>query len=239
MRVLFALVSTLLLLRAPAGAQLEDLTKRLGISSDDDKSRLSDDKVASGLKEALRIGTGNAVGLTGKVDGYFRNEAIKIVMPEKLALVEKGLRAVGYGPKVDEFVLSMNRAAEKAAPAARDIFWGAVKEMSFDDARKILGGSDTAATDYFKQKTTVRLTEAFRPVVEKSMSQVGVTSKYNALIGQAQALPFGSVSSFDLNDYVVEKALGGLFLMVSEEERKIRKNPAARVTDLLKEVFSK
>jgi hypothetical protein len=237
MRSLLALAVTALLLSGnPAGAQLEDLTKRLNLG---EKSGLSDEKVASGLKEALKVGAGNAVGLTGKTDGYFKNEAIKILMPEKLDAVEKGLRAVGYGPRVDELVLGMNRAAEKAAPAAKDIIWGAVKDMSFEDARKILGGGDTAATDYFKGKTTGTLTETFRPVVEKSMQEVGVARQYDALVGRAQSLPFVQVPSFDLNQYVVGKALDGLFLMVAEEERKIRKDPAARVTGLLKEVFAK
>jgi hypothetical protein len=237
MRLFFTLaVSLLVLPGAPAAAQLDGLTKRLGLG---ETTQLSDEKVASGLKEALKIGAGNAVGLTGKTDGYFKNEAIKILMPEKLSAVEKGLRAVGYGPQADELVLSMNRAAEKAAPAAKDIIWGAVKEMSFEDARKILGGGDTAATDYFKGKTTGKLTESFRPVVEKSMDEVGVTRQYNALVGRAQSLPFVEVPSFDLNQYVVGKALDGLFSMVAEEERKIRKNPAARVTGLLKEVFGK
>jgi hypothetical protein len=237
MRAFSAMTASMLLLFGrPLAAQIEDVTKQLGLG---EKTSLTDDKVASGLKEALKIGTGNAVNLTGKVDGYFKNQAIKILMPEKLSGVEKGLRAVGYGPQIDEFVLSMNRAAEKAAPAAKDIIWGAVKEMSFDDARKILSGGDTAATDYFKGKTTGKLTEAFQPVVEKSMNEVGVTRQYNELVGRAQSIPFVSVPSFDLNKYVVGKALDGLFYMVAEEERKIRKDPAARVTGLLKEVFGK
>jgi hypothetical protein len=236
MRTFFVLAtSALLLAGGPAAAQIEDLTKSLGLGS---KTQLSTETVASGLKEALKISTGSAVSLTGKSGGYFTNEAIKILMPQKLASVEKGLRAVGYGPQIDEFVLSMNRSAEKAAPAAKDIFWGAIKEMSFDDARKILGGGDTAATEYFKEKTTGKLTEAFRPVVEKSMDEVGVTRQYNALVGQAQSLPFVKVPSLDLNQYVVGKALDGLFLMMANEERKIRKDPAARVTELLKTVFA-
>ena len=237
MRTLVLLTTfTLLLVGRPAAAQIEDLTKRFGLG---EKTQLSDEKIASGLKEALKISTGSAVSLTGKTDGYFKNEAIKILMPGQLATVEKGLRTVGYGPQVDEFVLSMNRAAEKAAPAAKEIFWGAIKEMSFDDARKILSGGETAATDYFKEKTTGKLTEAFLPVVKKSTDEVGVTRQYNALLGRAQSLPFVKVPSFDLNQYVVGKALDGLFLMIGAEERKIRKDPAARVTTLLKEVFAK
>jgi len=236
MRTVLALAtSTLLLAGGPAAAQIEDLTKSLGLGN---KTQLSTETVASGLKEALKISSGSAVSLTEKPGGYFTNEAIKILMPEKFASVEKGLRTIGYGPQVDELVLSMNRSAEKAAPAAKEIFWGAIKEMSFDDARKILAGGDTAATDYFKDKTTGKLTEAFRPVVEKSMDEVGVARQYNALVGQAKSLPFVKVPSLDLNQYVVGKALDGLFLMMAQEERKIRKEPAARVTEILKTVFA-
>ena len=224
----------ILITALPASAQLDKIMKGLGVG---EKSGLSDVKIGSGLKEALQIGTENAVSLTGKADGYFLNQMIKILMPEKLKTFEKGLRAVGYGPQVDEFVLSMNRAAEKAAPAAKKIFWDAIGEMTFDDARKILSGSDTAATEYFKGKTTNKLTTAFKPVVNKSMNEVGVTRQYKELVGRYESIPFVKKESFDLDQYVVSKALDGLFHMVGEEEKKIRKNPTARTTDLLKEVF--
>ena len=230
-------VAMVILLSAiPASAQLDKILKSLGGG---EKSGLSDAKIGSGLKEALKVGTENAVHLTGKTDGYFLSQVIKILMPEKLRTFEKGLRAVGYGPQVDEFVLSMNRAAEKAAPAAQQIFWDAVGEMTFDDARKILSGSDTAATEYFKGKTTDRLTATFKPVVDQSMNEVGVSRQYKELVGRYESIPFVKKESFDLDQYVVTKALGGLFYMVGEEEKKIRKNPAARTTDLLKEVFGK
>ncbi len=141
-----------------------------------------EEESAAGLKDALRVGVGNAVNLTGQVDGYFRNEAIKILMPKQLQSLEKGLRAVGYGPQVDEFVLSMNRAAERAAPQARGIFVDAIGQMTFSDARQILTGGETAATDYFKAKTSDKLTAAFRPVVEKAMNETGVTHQYKALV---------------------------------------------------------
>lgn len=160
-------------------------------------------------------------------------------MPEKLRNLEKGLTAVGYGPQVDEFVLSMNRAAEQAAPFAKQIFWDAVGEMTFQDARKILSGHETAATDYFKSRTTDKLTVAFRPVVDQAMNEVGVTRQYKELVGRFQTIPFVKSESFDIDHYVVTKALDGLFHVLGEEERKIRTNPAARVTDLLKEVFGK
>jgi len=228
------LIAGVLLCSASAQAQAGDISKRLGLGS---SPQLSDEKVSSGLKEALQVGTGNAVKLTGKPDGFFKNEVIKILMPEKLRTVEKGLRAVGYGPQVDEFILSMNRAAEQAAPLAKDIFWDAIKQMTFDDARKILGGGDTAATEYFRGKTSEKLATAFRPGVVKAMNEVGATRRYKELVGQAQSLPFVRTQALDIDAYVVTKALDGLFYMLGEEEKKIRKNPAARVTNLLKEVF--
>ena len=229
-------IAILLLLVAPASAQFDQLFKGLGIGQ---QSGLSDAKIGSGLKEALKIGTENAVTLTGRPDGYFRNQAIKILMPEKLQTLEKGLRMVGYGPQVDEFVVSMNRAAERAAPAAKQIFWDAIGEMTFEDARKILSGGDTSATQYFQAKTSDRLATAFRPVVDQAMSEVGVTRQYKELVGRYQAIPFARSESLDIDQYVVRKALDGLFHVLGEEERRIRTNPAARVTDLLKEVFAK
>lgn len=231
-------VIIVLLITAPVSAQFDKIFKGLSGTAGQ-QGGLSDVKIGSGLKEALKIGTENTVNLTGKTDGYFLNQAIKILMPEKLQTLEKGLRMVGYGPQIDEFVLSMNRAAEQAAPYAKQIFWDAIGEMTFEDARKILSGNDTAATQYFKGKTTDKLTAAFQPVVEKSMNEVGVTKQYNELVGRYQTIPFVKSEAFDINHYVVTKALDGLFHVLGEEERKIRTNPAARVTDLLKEVFAK
>jgi len=136
-------------------------------------------------------------------------------------------------------VLSMNRAAEQAAPAAKQIFFDAIGDMTIDDARKILNGPQTAATDYFKTKTTTNLTTAFKPIVDRSMSQVGVTRQYDELLNRAKAIPFANVEQYDLDNYVVVKALDGLFHVVGEEEVKIRTNPQARVTDLLREVFGR
>src|SRR5574341_1156798 len=224
------------LVATPASAQLDQFLKGLVIGQ---QGGLSEAKIGSGLQEALKVGTENTVKLTGRVDGYFMNQAIKILMPDKLQTLEKGLRLVGYGPQVDEFVLSMNRAAERAAPAAKEIFWDAIGEMTFDDARRILSGGDTAATQYFKTKTTDRLTTAFRPVVDQAMNEVGVTRQYKELVGRYQAIPFAKSESLDIDHYVVTKSLDGLFHVLGEEERKIRTNPTARVTDLLKEVFAK
>jgi hypothetical protein len=222
------------LLTGTAAAELPDVRSLIGSAP---KTAVSEDKAAVGLKDALRVGTGNAVKLTGKYDGYFGNDAIRIGMPDKLRLVEKGLRAVGYGSQVDAFVVSMNRAAEKAAPAAKDIFVGAIQQMSFDDARRILTGGDTAATDYFRAKTSDKLTVAFRPIVAKSMDEAGVTKRYGDLLGRYQSIPFAGSVSFDINDYVVARALDGLFYMIAQQEKSIRTDPAARVTATLKEVF--
>ena len=232
----FVLVSVLLLLTTPTFAQTDQISRRLGLGN---QGGMSDAKIASGLKEALQIGANNAVKLTGRPDGYFGNEAIKIFLPKNLGLFEKGLRAIGYGPKVDAFVLSMNRSAESAAPAAKKIFIDAILSMSFEDARKILSGGDTAATDYFKNKTTPQLTAAFRPIVEKTMDQNGVTQQYKQLVGQTQSIPFLKSQNLDITQYVVSKALDGLFFMLGQEERKIRKDPAAQVTSLLKQVFGR
>jgi hypothetical protein len=227
-----------LVLAAPlAFGQSIDLGK---IFKSDTKSNLSNGDIVDGLKEALEVGTKNTVDLTGKSGGYFDNVLIKILLPRQFDTVEQGLRLIGQGDKVDELVLGMNRAAEKAAPAAKDIFWGAIKSMSFDDARKILSGGDTAATDYFREKTTATLTTAFRPVVVDSMKDVGVVQQYNKLESAYQSVPFASsLGSFDLESYVVSKALDGLFLVLAQQEKDIRTNPAAQVTSLLKKVFGK
>jgi Protein of unknown function (DUF4197) len=198
---------------------------------------LSDVKIGSGLQEALKVGTENAVLQTSAADGFLSNEAIKILMPESLQTIEKPLRLVGYGPQIDEFVVGMNRAAEKSMPFAKKIFWDAIGAMTFDDAKKILNGSDTAATDYFKTKTSKKLQTAFRPKVEDVMSQVGVNRQYNDLMSRYKDVPFAEKVTFDVNEYVTEKATDGLFFVVSQQEKKIRTNPEARVTDLLKEVF--
>jgi hypothetical protein len=234
-RVIVVVVG-LLLVAAPAWAQLDQILRGLGLGR---SGPLADARIAMGLKEALQVATDHAVMLTGKVDGYFGNQAIKILMPDKLTSLETGLRAIGYGPQVDEFVLSMNRAAERAAPAAKQIFLEAIGEMTFDDAREILDGPDTAATDFFKSKTTDRLTAAFRPVIDRSMDEVGVVRQYKQLVGRFEAIPFVKAQAIDLDDYVTDKALDGLFHVLGEQERQIRRDPAARTTELLKEIFGK
>jgi len=234
-------VCMVLLMVGPAvhAADMTDLLKALpaipaGGSAQDSGT------VASGLKEALSVGTKNAVGLLSKKDGYFGNEAVKILLPENIRRVGDALRMAGYQKEVDAFILSMNRAAEKAAPKAADIFAGAIQSMSIDDAQKILNGGNTAATEYFKSKTSSQLFNTFKPDISQSMNEVGVTKAYKAMTDRyTSMMPFAKMDSLDLDKYVTDKSLDGLFHMVGQEEAKIRTNPAARTTELLKKVFAK
>lgn len=195
--------------------------------------------IARGLKEALAVGAKNAVNSVGKIDGYFGNQAIKILLPEKIRGVTELLASVGFRKEVDDFELSMNRAAEKAAPKAAGFFADALKEMTFDDAVGIWRGGNTAATEYFREKTREPIYKSFKPVVAESMNEVGVTRSYKNLTDKYESFTFMKSRSLDLDNYVTNKALDGLFYMLGEEEKKIRTDPAARVTDLLKKVFGK
>ena len=199
---------------------------------------LSNDDIIQGLKQALQVGTENAVAFVSKPDGYYQNPDIKIPLPKSVQKTEKILRAAGYGEKVDSFELSMNRAAERAAPEAKSIFGDAIKQMTFDDAQKILNGRDNEATLYFEGKTSAQLQDAFKPIVQDAMGEVGVTRSFQDLNAKAESIPFGKSLSFDLDQYVTDGALEGLFKMLAEEERQIRTQPAARVTDLLQKVFA-
>ncbi len=231
------ILAAMLLISALAPAQLGDILKKADEALNQQSAAgLSNDKIIAGLKQALQVSTGKAVALTGKPDGFLKNEAIKILLPPKLQTIGKGIRMFGMGQQVDELEVGMNRAAEQATPQAKRIFIAAVSKMTFADARRILTGSDTAATEYFKSSSTADLTAAFSPVVARPMQRVGVVQQYNRLLASA---PGGSALSgqFDLNKYVVGKTLDGLFLMLGNEEKKIRKDPAAQTTALLREVF--
>ncbi len=215
-----------------SGGFFDDLIKQVTKPQENEE-----DTFIAGLKEALDIGTKNAVTSVSKENGYFGNLDIKIPIPEKLEDAQKLLRKVGMDDRVDEFVLSMNRAAEKAAPQAVDIFVGAIREMTVVDAYGIVKGDDTAATSYFQDKTSDNLYELFKPVVTDSMAQVGVVRSYKRMMNKYNSLPFVKKVDVDIEDYVTTGALDGLFFMVGEEEKKIRKDPTARVTELLKKVF--
>lgn len=232
-------VATMLFLCVPMGfsAGLSDVLKGakdiLGGSDG-----LTNDEIIAGLKEALEVGTEKAVALVSKPDGYYRNPDIKIPLPESVQKVEKYLRAAGYGQKVDAFELSMNRAAERAAPEAKSIFWDAITEMKFEDANKILKGRDNEATLYFEEKTSDRLREVFQPIVKDAMGEVGVTRSFQDVNAMMESVPFGERMRFDIDEYVTDGALKGLFKMLADQEKQIRTQPAARVTDLLQKVFA-
>jgi hypothetical protein len=219
---------------------LDEIKRRIEEAARGNKtSQLSDDKIIAGLREALRVGTGNAVALTGKPDGFLKNAAIKILLPEKLRTAGKTLRLVGMGSQVDALEVGMNRAAEQATPKAKQIFLNALTRMTFSDARQILTGGDTAATDYFKRTSAGELTTAFAPIVHRAMENVGVVRQYNQLMKNPMLTALANDKSFNLDDYVVGKTMDGLFYMVGEEEKKIRKDPAAQITPILKEVFGR
>ncbi len=232
-----AIAFLLLISCAVSSAQLDQVLKKADDTlSRRDTSNLSEDKIIAGLKQALQISTAKAVALIGRPDGFFKNSEIRIVLPPKLETLGKGLRAVGMGAQVDQLEVGMNRAAEQATPQAKQIFLAALRKMSFTDARNILTGGDTAATEYFKRTSPADLTTAFSPIVHRSMERVGVVQQYRRMLKSA---PGGSAlaGEFDLDKYVMGKTLEGLFYTLGEEEKKIRKNPAAQTTALLKEVF--
>ncbi len=199
---------------------------------------LSNDDIVSGLKEALRVGTDTSTKKLGKLDGYFADAAVKILMPSEAQKVEKTLRSLGMGSLVDKAILSMNRAAEDAAKGVGNILWNSIKQMSITDGLQILKGSDTAATAYLKKTTTTELTNKFRPVIDSSLTKFDAT-KYWADVFNAYNKFSAKKVNPDLTGYVTEKALSGLFYNIALQEQKIRKDPAAQVTDILKKVFGK
>jgi hypothetical protein len=198
---------------------------------------LTNADIISGLKEALSVGTNNGTSKLSMVDGFFKDAALKILMPVEAQKVEKKLRDIGMGKQVDNAILSMNRAAEDAAKSAAPIFLNAIKGITIQDGLGILKGGDFAATNYLKEKTVAQLTEAFRPVIEQSLQKVNATKYWNTVFSTYNTFSKEKVNT-DLSAYVTEKAMTGIFLQVGLEEQKIRKDPLARTTDILKKVFS-
>lgn len=226
----------LLLVAAPTRAGFLDRI----VPSLKKQATLDSNIIAKGLKEALAVGTERAVKEVARPNGYFGDPLIKILLPPRMQQVAALVGKVGYQQEVDELVLSMNRAAEQAAPKAASYFGEAIRNMTVEDAKGILNGGDTAARDFFEKKTRAQLLEAFKPSVTQSMRRVGAVQAYQEVIGRFRSIPLASlvgVPSLDLDAYVTNKALDGLFLKVGEEEKKIRKNPAARSTELLRKVF--
>ncbi|MBW8683378.1 DUF4197 domain-containing protein [Chitinophaga rhizophila] len=198
--------------------------------------QLNTTQIAAGLKEALTIGTQNSTNRLSTANGFFANAALKILMPPEAQKVESTLRSMGLGSVVDKAILSMNKGAEEAAKSAAPIFVSAIKQMTITDALGILKGGNNAATNYFKEKTTASLTAAFRPVIGEALKKVDATKYWSDLFTVYNKFSTTKINT-DLTAYVTEKAIAGIFTEVALEEQKIRQDPAARVTDLLKTVF--
>jgi hypothetical protein len=198
---------------------------------------LSSEDIISGLKEALTVGTNKSTSRLSAVDGFFKDAAVKILLPPEAQKVEKSLRSVGMGKLVDDAILSLNRAAEDASQKAAPIFVSAIKKMTITDGLNILKGTDTAATHYLKDATSKELTDAFKPVIDSSLKKTDATKYWKEVFDNYNKLPFVKKVDPDISSYVTGKTLSGIFYYVAEEEKKIRKDPAARVNDILKNVF--
>ncbi|HEY8562974.1 MAG TPA: DUF4197 domain-containing protein [Pyrinomonadaceae bacterium] len=200
---------------------------------------VSNADIAGGLRDALLQGAKNAVRDLGRANGFLDDARVRIPLPKNLQKTEKTLRSLGQGRRVDEFVEAMNHAAEEAVPVAADIFFDSVRQMTFADARDILfGGEPDAATEFFRRTSEDRLRDEFRPIVERFTEKVGVTQKYKAMVGRYSFM--GRIvgeDATDLDGYITEKALDGLFLLIAQEEREIRRDPVRRTTSLLRKVF--
>ncbi|MGB3235400.1 MAG: DUF4197 domain-containing protein, partial [Ferruginibacter sp.] len=199
-------------------------------------SSLSNDDVIKGLKEALTIGTENSAKLLHNTDGFLGNAAIKILMPEEGKKAEQVLHKMGMGKLANKVILSLNRAAEDAAGGITTIFWDAIKGMTLTDGLTILKGNDDAATQFLKKATSAQLTEKMKPVINQSLSKVNATKYWDEFSKAANTFKKAPQNT-NLADYVTEKALDGIFYTIAQEEKKIRKDPAAQVSDLLKKVF--
>ena len=199
--------------------------------------RLTDGEAVAGLKTALNRGSAAAVKALGRPDGFMKNARVRIPLPESLARAEKTMRRVGLGEYADEMVLAMNRAAEAAVPHAQELLVDSVKKMTVADAKGILTGGDTAATAYFRRTTRSQMRTRFLPIVSKATASVGVARSYNQYADKAAGLGLISREDANLDEYVTQKALDGLYFMIGEEEKKIRKDPVGAGSEILKKVF--
>ena len=230
----------------PVGAQAQlDLLKRgqdalksvQGGESGATTAALTDQEIGNGLREALKVGVGRVVSQVGAADGYNADPRIHVPLPESLETVQKTLGRVGLSNLMDDLELRLNRAAEAAAPEARDVFWQAIQDMTLDDVQQIYKGPDDAATRYLERTMSDPLIARMRPIVDASLSEVGAVRAYDNAIGQYKAIPFVPDAKADLTQHVLARALKGLFLYLAEEEAAIRQNPAKRTTELLRKVF--
>ncbi len=207
------------------------------VESKSPSNGLTEDEVGRGLKEALNQGIEKGVSQLSKADGYYKDLQIKILMPDEAKEVESKLRKIGQGKKVDDAIESMNRAAEDAANSSKELFVTAIKNLSLQDVMNILHGNDDAATTYLSKNTRTQLIEKFKPIIKASLDKVGATKHWETVFTAYNTLPLVQKVNPDLVDYVTNKAIDGLFVQIAKEELTIRKNPAARVSDLLKKVF--
>jgi hypothetical protein len=242
----YSLITVLTVFTGHASAGFDDWFGKLkdsitSESSQSDKSSvasLTNSDMVGALKQALDKGVTHAVSQLGQSGGFLNDKRVRIPMPEKLAWVEKSLRAVGQDKLADEFITSINSAAEKAVPEVASIFGETIKSMSLEDAKGILQGPDDSATQFFRKNSSAALTERMLPIVKQATDAAGVTSRYKSMMGKASGLMgMFNKETTDLDGYVTNKAMDGLFLMIAEEEKKIRENPLARSSELLKKVF--
>ena len=218
----------------------DSLNKKVkGLKKDGQGTKLTNEEVIKGLKEALSIGTNNSASSASKPDGFYKNPAVFIPWPEEAKDMKEKLNSLGFTGKVQEFEMSLNRAAEEAALKAAPVFLDAITNMSLQDGFAILKGTDTAATNYLRKSTYSPLYDKFLPIVKEAIEKVKVTSYWNPLVSTYNKIPFVKKQNPDLNLYVTNKAINGLMLLIASEEKNIRNNPGARVSDLLKKVFGK
>ena len=204
------------------------------------RARAADEPTTiAGIKEALAVGTENAVKSLGRTDGYLAHPVVKILLPSSAQRLADVARKTGFARQVDELVLGMNRAAEQAVPLAASHFAQAIRGMGIRDVQAILKAGDTGATAFFERSTRTNLYTAFRPPVSQSIERVGASRAYKSLMERAQRVPLLGAQHFDLDEHVTNKALDGLFFVVGEEEKKIRRNPLARTSSVLKAVFGR
>ena len=200
---------------------------------------LSSDDIVAGLKDALNKGTEKSTQKLSAVDGFFKDAAVKILLPPEAVKMETTLRDAGFGPQVDKAILDLNRAAEDAAKSAAPIFLNAIRNMSVADGLGILRGSDTSATAYLRKSTTAQLYAAFLPTIKNSLDKVGATKSWNTVVGLYNKIPFHKKINTDLPVYTTGRALDGVFYYVAVEEKGIRANPAGQADELLKKVFGR
>ncbi len=232
--VLFAVVSMFFSSCSSGQEILKSVGDVLGTSGDTPVTEL---EIINGLKQALEVGITKGASVVSKVDGYNGNANIRIPFPPDVQKVENTLRDIGLGKEIDKLVVNINRGAEEAAKGAAKIFIASIKKMTVTDAMNILKGEDNAATNFLKRTTTQELYNSFRPTIETSLNKVGVTRNWEDIVGKYNKIPLTKNVNPDLADYVTNQALDGLFFMVEKEEAKIRKDPLARTTDILKRVF--